>query len=169
VSGFEEQARALVEAGVDALHVETMSDLREARAALGALRRVSGDLPLLVSLAFERKGRGFYTVMGDPLVPSLERLVEDGATAAGANCSIGSADMADLAAAARAEFRGRLVVQPNAGAPRATAEGVVYGQTPEEFAEHLAPVVAAGAAAVGGCCGTTPEFIDALRRRIGGA
>ena len=160
---FEQQAQALIEAGADAVHIETMSDLREAERALEAVRRCSESIPVLVSLTFERKKRGFHTLMGNPLVESLRRLQEVGADVAGANCSIASGDLRELAAIARDGTDGRLVFQPNAGQPVATADGVHYEQTPEQFAADVAPLAAAGAAAIGGCCGTDPEFIRALR------
>ena len=166
--GFEMQGRALIDAGVDALHIETMSDLREAEVALRAVRRSSTEIPVMVSLTFDRKKRGFFTIMGDPLVESLTRLVNDGATVVGANCSIASPDLRDLAAEAQSGVTGRLVFQPNAGSPETTAGGIRYSQAPDEFAADLAPVAAAGAAAIGGCCGTDPRFIASLRRRLDG-
>jgi 5-methyltetrahydrofolate--homocysteine methyltransferase len=164
--GFEKQAAALIDASVDALHIETMSDLREAEVALQSVRRISTATPVLVSLTFDRKKRGFFTAMGDPLVESLQRLLEAGATVAGANCSLASGELRELAAEAQSAIRGRLVFQPNAGQPETTVDGIRYSQTPEEFATHLARLVAAGAAAIGGCCGTDPRFIDALRRVV---
>jgi len=163
---FEEQGRALIDAGVDAIHIETMSDLREAEIALQAVRRCAIEIPVLVSLTFERKKRGFFTVMGNPLVESLTRILRAGADVAGANCSIASGDLRELAAQAQNGVDGRLVFQPNAGLPVTKADGVHYDQTPEEFAGDVAPLVTAGAAAIGGCCGTNPEFIRALRQRF---
>ena len=165
---FEEQGRALIDAGADAIHIETMSDLREAEVALHAVRRCSSVIPVLASLTFERKARGFFTVMGNPVVESLRRILQAGADVAGANCSIASGDMSGLAAEAQRGVDGRLVFQPNAGLPETTADGIRYGQAPEQFATDMEPVVAAGAAAVGGCCGTDPTFINALRQRFPG-
>jgi 5-methyltetrahydrofolate--homocysteine methyltransferase len=152
---------------VDAFHVETMIDLREALAALDALRRVAPDRPVLVSLTFERKKRGFFTMMGDALAPSLARLSEAGASAVGANCSITSGDMRDLALEALACTDSLLVFQPNAGQPERTARGTRYAQDPEQFAEDLAALASRPrVAALGGCCGTDPRFIRALRARM---
>jgi methionine synthase I (cobalamin-dependent) len=161
--GFAEQARALAAAGVDALHIETQSDLREARIALEAAKSAAPDLPVLVSLTFERKPRGFFTIMGDRLVPALGALAEAGADAVGANCSITSVDMVSLAHEALAALSARLVFQPNAGQPERGADGrLSYAQQPNAFAADLAPLARAGAAALGGCCGTDPRFIAAL-------
>ena len=170
---FEAQGRIAAEvaadprAAIDAFHVETMSDLREALIALGALRRVAPAHPVLVSLTFERKKRGFFTIMGDPLVPSLRRLIEAGAAAVGANCGLASRDMRDLAAEAHASLDAPMVFQPNAGLPERTADGIRYAQDPEEFAEDMAAVLLhPRVAALGGCCGTDPRFIAALRARM---
>ncbi len=161
--GFDLQAAALIEAGADGIHVETMGDLREAEAALAAVRDLAPELPLLVSLTFDRKPRGFFTLMGDPLLPSLQRLLNAGATIAGANCSIDSGDMHALATEALAGLDGGLVIQPNAGAPRLIDGKLSYDQTPEEFALDLGECSAATKlAAIGGCCGTDPRFISAL-------
>lgn len=165
--GFEELGAAFAAAGVDALHVETMSDLREARIALAALLASAPGIPVLVSLTFERKKRGFFTVMGDRLESALTALAAAGAAAVGANCTLTSGDFVDLAAAARAAVAIPLVLQPNAGAPRVIDGGTHYDQTPEAFADDLVTIVAAGAAAVGGCCGTDDRFVAALARRLG--
>ncbi len=166
---FSIQGAALAAAGVDAFHVETMSDLREAEVALDALREVAPDTPVLVSLTFDRKRRGFFTVMGNRVGGSLQRLSDAGAVTVGANCSLVSEDMADLAAEARAAVEAPLVFQANAGQPRMTEQGTIYDQTPAAFAWDVAAMASAGAAAVGGCCGTDPRFIAALCRALGGA
>lgn len=161
--GFARQARALTAAGVDGLHVETLSDLREALVSLAAARAAAPGLPVMVSLTVERRPRGFFTVMGDPAVQALRALHEGGAAACGLNCSITSADMAVVAAQALAELPGlRLVFQPNAGQPEQAPDGPRYRQAPEDFARDMAPLAAAGAAALGGCCGTDPRFVAAL-------
>lgn len=171
--GFAELGRAFAAAGVDALHVETMSDLAEARIALAALRESAPGIPVCVSLTFERRRRGFFTVMGDPLATALPALAAAGAAAVGANCTLASADFSALAGAARAACDGPLLLQPNAGQPR-FAEGLaLYDQTPAEFADELADAAAAGAVAggrlaVGGCCGTDPRFIAALAAALAG-
>jgi 5-methyltetrahydrofolate--homocysteine methyltransferase len=164
---FMAQAHALAAAGVDALHVETMSDRREATLALAALRAAAPGLPVMVSMTFEQRRRGFFTMMGDPLAASLQALVAAGADAVGANCSIASPAMRALAQAALPVLDRPFVCQPNAGAPRTADGGFVYDQSPEAFADDMAAIAAMGARAVGGCCGTDPRFLAALRRRLG--
>jgi 5-methyltetrahydrofolate--homocysteine methyltransferase len=164
---FARQTRALMAAGVDAFHVETMSDLREAKVALAAIHREAPGMPVMVSLTFDHKRRGYFTVMGDPLIPALRALAEAGAVAVGANCTLTSPQMAGLVEEALAGVEAPLVVQPNAGAPEALPDGsFTYAQTPEDFARDLAVFAAAGVALVGGCCGTDRRFIAALRRRL---
>lgn len=165
---FEAQAAALVDAGADALHVETMSDLREARVALEALLARADGIPVLVSMTFERRKRGFFTVMGNPLAEALRTLCAGGAAAVGANCSITSADMAALAAEALAAANAPVVLQPNAGSPQPSEQGPPrYEQPPSEFAEQMAAVARLGVQLVGGCCGTDARFIAALAGLLG--
>jgi 5-methyltetrahydrofolate--homocysteine methyltransferase len=166
---FARQAVALAAAGIDAFHVETMSDVREALVALDAIRGAAPGIPVMVSMTFERKKRGFFTVMGNPLLESLRALAAAGAAAVGANCSISSSDMLALAHEALSGITVPTVLQPNAGQPQIGADGGVrYAQAPEEFAEDMAAIASRGGRVLGGCCGTDPRFIAALVRRLGG-
>ena len=160
---FVQQGQALVAAGVDACHIETMSDLREAEVALNALRAIAPTLPIMVSLTFERKPRGFFTIMGDTPAAAATALRRAGSTAVGANCSITSAEMIDLARELVAVAALPVVVQPNAGQPQSSPTGLHYAQRPEAFAEQMVAAARVGVAALGGCCGTDPSFIAALR------
>lgn len=163
-AAFAEQAEALAGAGVDLLLIETMYDRREALAAVRAARRTS--LPTLACLTCEARRRGWFTVMGDALVPSLQELAAAGADAVGFNCSVTSDVMVAMAAAAAPQLGVPLIAQPNAGQPRATPAGVVYDADPAAFARDLAAMADAGARLLGGCCGTTPAFIAAARRAL---
>ncbi|MBI4859358.1 MAG: homocysteine S-methyltransferase family protein [Candidatus Riflebacteria bacterium] len=161
LTAFQEQTAALVEAGVDLISIETMYDLKEALMALGAAR--SSGLPVLVSMTFEFRRKGFFTIMGNPLVRSLTTLAEAGATAVGFNCSVTSDRMVAMVTEAAGAVNAPLVAQPNAGQPRATPEGVVYDASPDRFAADLATMASSGARLLGGCCGTDPEFIRRAR------
>jgi len=164
---FARQARALADAGADVLHIETMTDLREARVAMDAIHAEAPGVPVLASLTFERRKRGFFTIMGDPAVASLCALAAEGAVAVGANCSIASADMAALMDMVAGEVDAPRVAQPNAGAPETAPDGSFrYAQSPEAFAADMAAVAARGVRLVGGCCGTDERFIAALARRL---
>lgn len=163
-AAFAEQAEALAGAGVDLLLIETMYDRREALAAVRAARRTG--LPALACLTFEARRRGWFTVMGDALVPSLQELAAAGADAVGFNCSVTSEVMVAMVVAAAPQVGVPLIAQPNAGQPRATPAGVVYDADPAAFARDLAAMADAGARLLGGCCGTTPAFIAAARRAL---
>ena len=162
-----EQATALAEAGVDLISIETMFDLREALAALAAARETG--LPVIASMTFEARRRGFFTIMGDPLARSLAGLEAAGADAVGCNCSVAPEVMVDMVREAHATMRVPVAAQPNAGQPQATFDGVRYDASPETFARAVVAMVLAGARLVGGCCGTTPEFIRAARAALGAA
>jgi len=157
-AAFREQAKALAVAGVDLFVIETMYDLREAVEALRAVKEVS-NLPTVVTLTFDRKPRGFFTMMGDTTDGAVETLLKEGANVIGANCTLQSGEMIALAEEFRFLTSAPLAFQPNAGRPVMEHGVAVYKQRPREFAEDAVKIVAAGANAVGGCCGTTPEFI----------
>ena len=163
-ASFAEQAAALAAAGVDLLSVETMFDLREALAALDAAKETG--LPVVASMTFEARPRGFFTIMGNRLEPSLAELEGAGADAVGCNCSVAPEAMIDMVRAACAAVRVPVAAQPNAGQPQASAEGVTYEASPAAFAGELVAMVRAGARLVGGCCGTTPEYIRAARAAL---
>ncbi len=162
---FREQAEALEEAGVDLFLIETMYDIREAVAALRGVRAVS-EKTVIVELTFERKPRGYFTLMGDTPVKGIETLLGEGADVIGSNCTLTSGDMIELVTEFRNATAAPLLFQPNAGRPEMEHGVAVYRQRPEEFAEDIDRVVRAGANAVGGCCGTTPAFIRAIYDRL---
>ncbi|MDD3643029.1 MAG: homocysteine S-methyltransferase family protein [Candidatus Krumholzibacteria bacterium] len=162
---FRIQAEALENGVVDIFLIETMYDIREAVAAVRAVREVSVK-PVVCELTMERKKRGYFTIVGDTPARAAEELPAAGADMIGANCSMASAEMIDLASEMRALTKTPLLFQPNAGRPEMVSGKAVYRQTPEEFAAEVMKIVEAGAEAVGGCCGTTPEFIRALRAKL---
>jgi 5-methyltetrahydrofolate--homocysteine methyltransferase len=161
---FEVQVRALAAGGVDVISIETMYDLREARCAVRAA--CATGLAVLASMTFEAKRRGFFTMLGDPLSPSLQALEREGATVVGFNCSVTSSTMVAMVEEARRATTAPIVAQPNAGQPRPTAGGVVYDADPGDFALDVVRMADAGAAILGGCCGTDPEFIRRARAAL---
>lgn len=150
---------------VDLVIAETFFDIREALAALRVAKRVV-DAPVGVSLTFNKTPRGFFTVMGDPVADSLDRLSAAGADFVGANCSIASDDMVELASVLRSATQLPVLCQPNAGAPTVADGMPVYAQPPEDFAEDVARIFEIGVNAVGGCCGTNPEFIRIAAKNL---
>ncbi len=157
-AAFKEQAKALERAGIDVFIIETMYDIREAVEALRAVKEVSSR-PAVVTLTFDKKPRGFFTMMGDTPEKAIEALLRESASVIGANCTLQSGEMIDLALEFRRLTDTPLIFQPNAGRPAMEHGIAVYKQRPQEFAADIKKIVAAGANAVGGCCGTTPDFI----------
>ncbi len=156
-----EQVEALVDAGVDLLSIETMFDLREAQVAVRTASQ--SGLPVFASMTFNRKKRGFFTLLGNPLSASLQALVDTGADVVGSNCTLVPDDMIDLVAQAVQSVEVPIVAQPNAGEPIVGTAGVHYDTQPSDFAAGLARLVEKGARLVGGCCGTEPPHLQATR------
>jgi len=163
VAIFRRQAEALLAAGVDGFGIETMLDLNEARAAVLAVRELTDELPVIVTLTVESGGR---TLTGCDPAASLVALQDLGVDAFGCNCSTGPAEIAKIISAVKPYAKIPLVAKPNAGMPHLDKEGrTVFDLSPEEFAEASLQLLDAGASIIGGCCGTTPEHIAALTRK----
>ena len=162
---FFSQAEALIDAGVDLIIIETMYSLEEALAAVQGVRK-AGDILLLVSMTYTKNKNGFFTVMGEDISRCVSELEEAGADMMGANCTLNSTDTIDLTRDLRAATDRPLLIQPNAGKPVTTKGVTYYEQTPAEFAADAAKIHAAGADMIGGCCGTTPEFIAAVKEEL---
>ena len=164
--GFLLQATALVAAGVDAVTVETMIDLREAALAVRAVRSAGPDLPVLATMTFQATPRGFFTVMGTSVEQAAHGLLAAGADAVGSNCGNGIELMVEIARAFRAATDRPLIIQANAGIPEVRQGLVHYPETPEDFAAALPALIAAGVSVIGGCCGSDPAHIRAIRDAI---
>jgi methionine synthase I (cobalamin-dependent) len=164
-SAFAEQAEALAASGVDALVIETMADVEEAKLALAAAR--STGLTVVVSMVFD-SGKDKDRIMTG-LTPEqvAAELTAAGADVVGANCGQGIAGYVNVCRRLRAATDRPIWIKANAGMPRITGDQVVYETCADEFAEHAPALVAAGASFLGGCCGTDPAYIRALRRKIG--
>ena len=163
VDVYKEQARSLLEGGVDGFAIETMMDIQEARAALIAIRELDADIPVIVTMTFEQNGR---TLTGNSPISALITLQALGATAVGCNCSTGPEHMAEIIKAMKPYARVPLVAKPNAGMPKLEDGKTVFDLGPEEFAPQLKGLVDVGASIVGGCCGTTPDHIAAAAKLI---
>jgi 5-methyltetrahydrofolate--homocysteine methyltransferase len=165
VNAYKRQIAALVAGGADGLAVETMMDVQEARAALIAAREVAPELPVIVTMTFEPGGR---TLTGNPPEAALVTLQSLGADAFGCNCSTGPAEMTEIIRRLKPYADIPLVAKPNAGMPHLRDGKTVFDLDAEEFSRQSARLVEAGANVVGGCCGTTPEHIAALKRALAG-
>lgn len=161
---YKEQILSMVDAGVDLLVVETMMSLAETRAALIAAKEVC-DLPVIATLTFEADGR---TLFGTDAKTSAIVLESLGASAIGANCSTGPAQMESIISDMVTHTRIPVIAKPNAGLPFLDENGnTCYNMEAEEFTEEMEVLVNAGATILGGCCGTTPEFIRQIHDRFG--
>ena len=160
---FRRQAEVLVAAGVDGIVVETMTDLREAVLAVRAAKSVAPALPVVATLTFDPMPQGYHTVFGNGVADAAAGLAAAGADAVGSNCGLGVAHLVAIARAFRAASALPLVIQPNAGLPRIVGGRTVYEESPEVLAAGARELVDLGVAIVGGCCGTTPAHIRALR------
>lgn len=153
---YKEQAQALLQAGVDLFVVETMMSLQETRAAVIAIKELC-DLPILATLTFEKDGR---TLFGTDARTAAIVLSGLGVDAIGANCSTGPKQMAVVVERMCAVTDIPVIAKPNAGIPYLDSKGVTaYDNTPGDFAKEMCYLVEAGATIIGGCCGTTPEYI----------
>lgn len=157
---FEEQALALAEAGADALVVETMSDLEEARLAVQAATKTG--LPVIACMVFDSGKDKDRTMMGTTPEQAAAGLAEAGADVIGANCGQGIAGFVSICKRLKAATDRPIWIKGNAGLPTMVNGKPHYNTTPAEFAAFLPPLREAGASFVGGCCGTSPEFIRVL-------
>lgn len=161
---FREQIEALVEGGVDLLMLETFSTLAETREAVLAAREVT-DAPVVAQLTFQRDGRTWSGEEPGEVVRELQAL---GADVVGVNCVPGPQVALEIIEHMAAAAPVRLSAQANAGHPRVSEQGLWYPASPQSFAEYVPRLVAAGVSIVGGCCGTTPDHIVAMRRALSG-
>jgi methionine synthase I (cobalamin-dependent) len=164
-AAFGEQAQALAKGGADALVVETMSDLEEARVAVGAARATG--LPVIACMVYDSGKEKDRTMMGATPEQAAAVLAEAGADVIGANCGQGIAGFVGICRRLRAATERPIWIKPNAGLPAIVDGKAHYQVTPEEFVAYLPELIRAGASFIGGCCGTTPEFIAAIRRELG--
>jgi len=164
---FVRQAAGLADV-VDGFLIETMSDVNETVLAIEAVRQTVPGKPILASMTFKKdfNGRTFHTIMGVDPEQAARRLTEAGADAVGCNCGYGIDDMIDIVSQMAAATSAPIVAEPNAGMPRLVGDRTVFDQTPEAMAAKVAQLVSAGARIVGGCCGTTPEHIAAMKAAI---
>ncbi len=158
---LREQARGLVEGGVDLFLIETQFDLAEVRIAVAAIRAES-DLPIMVSMTFEQ-GTSLTGTTPEIFAETMQNL---GVDALGLNCGLGPEQMAPLMERFLACSSVPVLAEPNAGLPELVDGKTVFRLPPEPFAEKTAAFVGMGARLVGGCCGTTPDHIAALRRAV---
>ena len=160
LDAYREQAEALISAGADLIGVETMMGVNECVAAIEAIRSL-GDIAVICTLSVQSDGKCYFDGSVFEAAEILEAL---GADAIGVNCSTGPDQLESVIRTLKNTCTLPIIAKPNAGMPKISDSGeAVYSMESGEFAQHMERLVEAGASLIGGCCGTTPEFIEALR------
>ncbi len=159
---YAEQVKALVDGGADLINFETFTDIAEMRAALIACKETTGK-PVICSMAYEENGR---TLMGNEPLTAAITLRHLGAEITGTNCSFGPEKHVGIVEQIKRAGDILICVKPNAGIPQVEGDNVVYNETPGDFCRHIEEYVSNGARLIGGCCGTTPDFIKEIGKMI---
>ena len=160
LDAYREQAEALISGGADLIGVETMMGVNECVAAIEAIRSL-GDIAVICTLSVQSDGKCYFDGSVFEASEILEAL---GADAIGVNCSTGPDQLESVIRTLKNTCTLPIIAKPNAGMPKISDSGeAVYSMESGEFAQHMERLVEAGASLIGGCCGTTPEFIEALR------
>jgi 5-methyltetrahydrofolate--homocysteine methyltransferase len=162
---FREQAEALIGAGADLITLETFLDIKEIRAAIIAIREISQEIPIIAMLTFDDNGR---SVLGTPPEAAAITLEAAGANIVGSNCGLGIDGIYEVLRAMRKVTSLPLISQANAGLPLLVHGKTVFPGTPEEMTAYHDRMVELGVRIIGGCCGTTPGHIRAIREALNG-
>jgi 5-methyltetrahydrofolate--homocysteine methyltransferase len=172
LEAFAEQAQALAEGGVDGFIIETMTALDELVIAIEAAKSIKGGRPIFASMSFDKGSVGFRTMMGVDVSTAVGKMVSLGVDGVGFNCGTATLDeyvalAKEYVAAVKATKRKVPVfAEPNAGKPELVDDQAVYRVTPDEFASATEQIRAAGVRIIGGCCGTSPAFIQAVAKKL---
>lgn len=160
---FERQIRGCVAERVDLICIETMTDLAEALLAIEAARAAAPDVPICATMTFDPTPNGFFTIMGVSVKQAAVGLTEAGADIVGSNCGHGIDNMIRIANEFKKYTTLPVIIQSNAGLPIMQGDRAIYSETPEYMAERCSQLLECGVNIIGGCCGTTPDHIAALR------
>jgi methionine synthase I (cobalamin-dependent) len=171
-AAFCEQAKALLAGGVDGFIIETMTALDEAQIAIEAVKSVSDRLPILASFAFDHTVNGFKTMMGVGPEQAISKMISLGVDVVGFNCgTLSLEEYIELAGVYVSTIKASgkdisIFAEPNAGKPELVDGKAVYKVSPEDFAMAAQKIHSAGINIIGGCCGTAPEHIEAVARKL---
>jgi len=163
---FADQMGVICQAGVKAFCIETMSSLEECACAIRAARKLRRDIDIICTMTFAAGAGGYNTMMGVSCRQAAEGLTRAGADIVGANCGNGPEQMIAIVAEMRRYTAKPILVHANAGLPQLVAGQTVFKQTPADMAAKVKDLVAAGANIIGGCCGTTPAHIAAIKAEV---
>jgi 5-methyltetrahydrofolate--homocysteine methyltransferase len=165
-AAFKEQAMALEKGGADALCIETMSAADEAAIAIRAARE-NTRCEVICTFTFQKGAKGYRTMMGVSPTQAAQAAVQAGAHIIGPNCGNGMEQMIEIVKEMRAAASATpILVHANAGLPKNVNGVDVFPETPSQMASRVRAIVGAGANIVGGCCGTTPAHIEAIRQAV---
>ena len=163
---FKEQAQILAESGVDGFIIETICDLQEALCALRACKD-NFSIPVIVSISFTTETKGARTIMGNTAQQCAEKLTEAGADVIGTNCGdLDPSQMSKVVSMIKSNTVLPVLAQPNAGKPKLIDNVTVFDMSPTLFASGIKECLNAGATLIGGCCGTTPQHINAVANNL---
>lgn len=162
---FREQAKALIDAGADLITLETFLDIKEIRAAIIAIRELSKTIPVIAMLTFDNNGRSVLGTSPEAAAITLEAV---GADIVGSNCGLGVEGIYDILAAMRKVTSLPLISQANAGLPLLVEGNTVFPGTPDDMTAYHDRLLALGVRIIGGCCGTTPAHIRAMKAALVG-
>jgi len=162
---FSKQVVILEKAGVDLFSIETMIDIEEALLAVKAIRDIS-TRPIIANMTYSQTGNGYFTVMGNSLEECTKRFIDAGADVIGANCNLDSLESYQLAEELLTLTTNPISIKPNAGQPVLNGDTVSYGQSVEEFVDGMVKIHQLGVQILGGCCGSTPEYIRHLSDEV---
>jgi 5-methyltetrahydrofolate--homocysteine methyltransferase len=163
---FAAQIRVLADAGADIICIETMMNTAEAVLAVKAARSVSVEIPVIATMTFNKTPHGFFTLMRNSVKDAAAALKDAGADIVGSNCGDGMENMVGIAREFRQSTKLPIIIQGNAGLPTKGENGLVYPDTPEYVVGKAAELLELGVQIIGGCCGTTPEHICAIRSLV---
>ena len=163
---FSQQISALLEAGLKAICIETMTAVDEAACAVRAARKLDPEIDIISTFTFDPTPKGYKTMMGVDPQQATEELTQAGTNIIGANCGNGIEQMIEITKEFRKHTDLPILIHANAGLPELVDDQTVFKQSPEAMAAHARALVEAGANIIGGCCGTTPEHITAMKTAL---
>jgi len=164
--GFKIQIEACINAGADAILIETMTDLNEALIAVECTKKINSSIPVMATMTFDETPRGFYTIMGTSIEQAIQGLTGAGVDILGSNCGNGLEKMIKIGAEFKKHSDLPILIQSNAGIPENKNGELFYPESPQFFADRAGQLKESGVAIIGGCCGTSPEYIAAIRKAL---
>jgi 5-methyltetrahydrofolate--homocysteine methyltransferase len=165
-ASFRSQVGALLSAGVDMICIETMTDAAEAVLAVKAVRSLDSMIPIMATMTFGKIPQGYFTFMGNSIQDVVEILQAAGANIVGSNCGNGMESMVEIAREFKKHTKAPVAIQGNAGLPIVGETGLIYPETPDFMAGKAIELLDLGVQIIGGCCGTTPDHICAIRKVV---